>query len=122
MTNFEYIIEKRGTEFIKELMCRTLAVNESDNEPCKCSQIECCDCKFANNCPPAEKEKLLWLNSERTLLYKEGDIVITYESDVLIVQEVNEYTLILVNRLKEPRTTYIASIIDIKRKVGSINE
>ena len=125
MNNFEYLLDKHTIENIKEMIAPKLAVNKFNNEPCNCNDIQCYNCIFdKKRCCSSIKDKIWWLNSERVSIYKEGDIVIAYEGDVLIIKEIDivNKKALLVNRLIEPRTTYTATLKDIKRKVGSIHE
>lgn len=121
MTNFEYLLEKYDIDYIKRFIIRDMGVNKSNNEPCLCDELYCSDCLFEHGCGSYHKQ-LLWLNNQRTPQYKEGDIVLAYNDEILIVNRVYETGCELVNRLSEPNTKYRTNFQDIQRKVGSINE
>lgn len=120
MTNYEWIVTNEK-EIIETILAEHLG--KQKGKIIDCDDIACRDCDFASSpnsihsCGEVTKE---WLKAEYEPLYKKGDIVLAYETDILVIKDINDHTVLLVNRLKAPYTTYKTDIKDIIKKVGNI--
>ena len=127
MTNLEYI--KNNDELLEDFIIDHLAVVDNTGEMVECSSISCDSCLFVgakHNGQSCIESCRKWLKEEYYKpLYKKGDVIMTNNGHLLIVnKEANQSTILVANNIDnlDKGWTYCIRKEIIKRKFGNIYE